>query len=263
MIGPALAVAWWLAGGWNTAKAVVCLALLVVLAFGSFRQAGHWLNDETLFTHALTINPDSNVAHASLGYRRYNDALVRRRAGDEQGYREAFDRAVKHYQAAVLTNPYDFRTQNHLAWAMREQRNLDEAEKHYRAAIDAKPDFAAAHNNLGLLYAERRDWDEAARLFTQAAELEPDYAEAVNNRAQVHAEVGAYDDAIAGFRRAIALKRDYAAPHFNLAEVFVQQGRYDEAIHEYRRALEIAPDFTDAKQMLDAALRLRQARLGN
>lgn len=263
MIGPALAVAWWLARRWNTATVAVCVTILVVLASGGFLQAGHWINDEALFAHALTVNPHSNVAHASLGYRRYSDALARRRTGDEQEYREAFEQAVKHYQAAVTTNPYDFRTQNHLGWAMREQGRLDEAEEHYRAAIDAKPDFAAAHNNLGLLYAERRDWEQAARSFARALELEPEYVEAVNNLAQVHAERREYDDAVIGFRRAIELKEDYAAPHFNLADVLVERGHYDEAIGEYRRALAIAPGFADGQEKIDEAQRLRQARLGN
>jgi tetratricopeptide (TPR) repeat protein len=67
LLGPAVAMAYALAGARRPWAYGVAAAYLAVLAALSFRQAGFWADNATLARHALDVNPRSFVAHTLLG----------------------------------------------------------------------------------------------------------------------------------------------------------------------------------------------------
>ena len=56
----------------------------------------------------------------------------------------------------------------------------------------------------------------------------------------------------------LAIRPNDADVHYNLGVALTNEGQLDEAVEQYRRALEIKPDYTVARQNLDAVLSRRE-----
>jgi tetratricopeptide (TPR) repeat protein/TolB-like protein len=93
---------------------------------------------------------------------------------------------------------------------------LDAAESEFRAALAADPASASAHEGLGEVNRRRGKFDDAAK------ELQASLAE-----------------------------RDSAFVHTLLARIYLEQKKFDLARTELERALKLAPNYADAKQLLD------------
>jgi tetratricopeptide (TPR) repeat protein len=101
---------------------------------------------------------------------------------------------------------------------------LDTAEKEFRAALAASPTNPAAHSGLGEV--ERRQ--------------------------------GKLDDAVKELQASLEV-RDSAVVRTTLARVYLEQKKPDLARGEVERALKIAPNYAEAKQLLD---HLRNSKAG-
>jgi tetratricopeptide (TPR) repeat protein len=93
---------------------------------------------------------------------------------------------------------------------------LDAAEKEFRAALVAEPNNASAHRELADIFRRRGKLDDAAR------ELQLSLAE-----------------------------RDSAATRTTLARVYLEQKKYDLARSEVEKAIKLAPNYPEAKELLD------------
>jgi tetratricopeptide (TPR) repeat protein/TolB-like protein len=93
---------------------------------------------------------------------------------------------------------------------------LDAAEREFRVALVTDPNNASAHRGLGEIYRRRGKLDDAAN------ELELSLA-----------------------------TRDSAAVRTTLARIYLEQKKYDEARAEVEKAIKIAPNYTEAKDLLD------------
>jgi tetratricopeptide (TPR) repeat protein/TolB-like protein len=94
--------------------------------------------------------------------------------------------------------------------------NLDTAEADFRAALAADPSSAAAHLGLG----------------------------------EVDRRRGKLDDAVQELQASLAT-RDSAFVRTTLARVYLDQKKFDLARTEAERALKLAPNYTEAKQLLE------------
>jgi tetratricopeptide (TPR) repeat protein/TolB-like protein len=93
---------------------------------------------------------------------------------------------------------------------------LDAAEKEFSAALATEPNNANAHRELGEIYRRRGRLDDAAR------ELQLSLA-----------------------------TRDSAAVRTTLARIYLEQKKYDLARAEVEKAIKIAPNYGEAKELLD------------
>jgi tetratricopeptide (TPR) repeat protein len=93
---------------------------------------------------------------------------------------------------------------------------LDTAEKEYRAALVADPDNASAHRELAEIYRRR----------------------------------GKLDDAAQELRLSLSA-RDSAAVRTTLARIYLEQKKNDLALAEVQRAIQLAPNYPEAKELLE------------
>ena len=94
--------------------------------------------------------------------------------------------------------------------------NMDAAEKEFRAALAAEPDNAAAHRGLG----------------------------------EIERHQGKMDDAVKELQASLAA-RDSAEVRTMLAKIYLEQKKTDLARSEAEKALKLAPNYAQAKQLLD------------
>jgi protein O-mannosyl-transferase len=186
-------------------KEIAAVAAVLVIGLLTWRaavQTSYWRNTESLWTHALDVAPDNDVAHYNIA----EQLLAQNRVDD----------AIAHYEKAINAFPHD-------------------------PAVHYQLNPAIIHNALGNALARKGLFDDALIHYREAAELENDFADAHSNIAAMLVRQGHLAEAIAEYEKAVALPPEDADSHVRLAALFLQSGRADLAIAHYRRALELEP----------------------
>jgi tetratricopeptide (TPR) repeat protein len=178
----------WLSGARGT---VAVVAVSVVFALLSFRQAAHWRDSESLWTRTLSVTGENFMAHNNLG-------AALQRAG-------RLDEADQHFAEAYRLRPgYPPAALNH-ANSLARRGEYAAAEPRYKYAIERRPTDANARYNYGLSLARQKRWDEAMTLFEDALRLNPQYAYAHLSLGDVYRRRGQTAQARAHFEHALRL----------------------------------------------------------
>jgi protein O-mannosyl-transferase len=181
----------------------IAVLIILGLAWVAFIQASYWRNSETLWTHALAVTSDNDVAHNNLGY------LCADR-GD-------MDKALSHFESAARIRS-------------------GKRDPHYDLAS------AFVQMNLGDALARKGRSDEAMVHYQEAIRLQPNYGDAYYNRGSVLFAQGRIDEAIADWEKALQIQPNDADAHTGLGNAFLQKGSPRDAIAHYETALALAPE---------------------
>jgi tetratricopeptide (TPR) repeat protein len=184
----------------TTAAAVL---IILALTWAAFIQASYWRNSEVLWTHALAVTSDNDVAHNNLGYL-CNDR------GD-------LDQAISHFESAARIRSA-------------------KRDPHYHLAS------AFVQMNLGDALARKERSDEALVHYDEAIRLQPDYGDAYYNRGSVLLAKGRIDEAIADLEKTLQIQPNDADAHTGLGNAFLRKGSLQEAIAHYKEASALAPE---------------------
>ena len=182
--------------------AVAAPAAIAALSVCAFVQTSYWKNSETLWTHALAVTSDNDVAHNNLGYLSLQ--------------RGELDDAISHLNTAL-----NIRARN--------------TASHYNLGR------ALIENNLANTLARKGLPREAIPHYEEAVRLRPDYADAYYNFGSVLFREGKIDNAITEWQKALAIQPYDAGAHTSLGTAFGRKGMFREAITEYQQALKVAP----------------------
>jgi len=145
--------------------------ILVALASESWRTAGFWRDDATLFGHAVDVIPENGPALAHLGAARSAEGQLE-------------EAATLLRRSVAITPDYAF-AHNTLGNVLSRQGRELEAMVNFRAALRLFPGWADAHNNLGASLATTGRFDEAALHFKAALAAQPGMTEATDNLRKV------------------------------------------------------------------------------
>ena len=202
MFGPSLAVAWGLSVYKGRALLYLCFCGILLLGMRTFFQATYWQNSRSLFEHALTVNPNSSIAHNNLGVefykqRRYEEAFkhFKRAVALNPGHDAAYvnlgvlaamkndqGAALEYYSKALERNPAHGRAHNNMANAYVKTGRYEEAMKHYNKALSLVPELAPGiYFNMGVLYEQQGQTKEALDYYVKAFRLNPNFGEAQEN----------------------------------------------------------------------------------
>lgn len=164
--------------------------LLAVLGALTWRQIGVWRDSETLYLHAIAVDPDC--------------ARCQRQLGAVLGNRGDFDAAIEHFRRAVALRPDLITHRGNIGLALLMAGRPAEAVPEFRAVLAAYPDNAAALTNLGLsLLAMGRPTEAIAHL-ERAAAVDASSARTRVALVRAYRGLGRYGDAA---RHATALER--------------------------------------------------------
>ena len=258
----------------SVASRVLAVACVAGLAAMTWRQSLIWRDTETLWRHALSVDPGIVVAHNNLGLEL-----------SDQG---KLDEAIAHYLQALKIDPLSADAHNNLGRAWLRRERWDDAIYELREAVRINPRHANAYNNLGSALAHKGQWDEALASYRQALAVDPGNVTALTNWGDALAGQSRYDEALERYRQALRIKPghvdaynnmgavmikqgrlsegvlmlqealrngpDDATAHFNLATALLNQGRQDEAVEHYRAVLRIDPQHKAARRDLGLAL---------
>jgi Flp pilus assembly protein TadD len=195
---------------WRGVAIAGTVVVVAALAWTAFTQTSYWRNSETLWTHALAVTTDNDVAHNNLGYLCVD--------------RGELDKALSHFEAASKIRS-------------------GKLDPHYNLGT------AFVEMNLGDALARKGQPDEAMVHFEQAIKLQPDYAEAYYNRGNVLYAKGRIDEAITDFEKTLQLQPD-ADAHTGLGNALLRKGALKEAIAHYNEAIALAPQDAHSRSNL-------------
>jgi tetratricopeptide (TPR) repeat protein len=147
----------------TTALAIILLAMCCT----TWQQVGYWKNDLTLFSHALKVTKDNDVAYNNLGF--YYEQL------------DSTNEAITYYQEALNINPYGDAHYN-LGNMLLQSGRMNEAIDHYQKALEINPNKINALSNLAGAYVQTNQPAKAVPLMQRAIAL----AKAARDESQVN-----------------------------------------------------------------------------
>ena len=237
-IGLYIAGSWALADlsvSWRHRRTVLGAAALFVigaLSWSASIQASYWRDSETLFTHALAVTKNNDVAENNLG-------IIFLQKGQ-------LDEAISRLQAAIDLRPENGPAHDNLAKAFLQKGRLEEAMVHYRKFLEIEPHNVEARNILGTALIQQGHVKEAIQQWQEALAIEPENGNAASNLAWVFAtcpDASIRDGgrAVELAEKAVQISGGQIPMIFHiLAAAYAENGRFSDAIETAQRGTALA-----------------------
>ena len=232
-----------------SASVVVLAALLIM----THTQVGYWANSETLFEHALEVEPNNTIAHHNLGF-------VKEKQGD-------FGAAIDRYRQTLQIDPSFSGAQLSLAYALLETAGANSVPQQLEAIdlveriLAENPKHALANNLKGGLLRREGRLEEAIRSFQIALNGMPQNVTVRSNLAVSLFEVGRRDEAMRHFEKGRRLDPQNPSLLLNLGVVEFHSGNTAGAIRLFQQAMSASPENRQARRFFASAKMTQGAQL--
>ena len=212
---------------------IVGAGIVLLLSVLTWRQAGVYVNTETLWRDTLKKNPKAWLALNNLG-------LLLAARGE-------LAEAEQLYRRSLEINPRQMEGHNNLGEALALAGRNAEAGQSFLRAAGIAPRSAVVQMNLGKLAERGGDVSGAQSAYQRAVELSPNNADGYNSLGCLLAAQGKLDEAMTHFREALRINPSLAEVQFNAGNAVFSQGKAEEAISFYRAAIKSKPDHAEAR----------------
>ena len=208
------------------------LLIVGALSWRSWVQTSYWRDSETLFTHALAVTSNNDVALNNLGIIFLDKGQL--------------DEAISKLQAAIDLRPENAPAHDNLAKALLKKGQVAEAMVHYRKFLELEPASVEARNTLGTVLIQQGHVREAVEQWQEVLATEPENGNAASNLAWVFATCP--EDSIRDGKRATELgKRALRISggkipmiYKVLAAAYAETGRFADAVETAQRGADLA-----------------------
>ncbi len=208
--------------------AVSAAVSLAGLAFLAWQQTTVWRDTDTLWRHAIDLDPDCATCHAYLGA--YHMSI-----GDPRG-------ADPHLVRAVALRPDRARYHTNLGLFHVAQGQYAAAVREFETAVAQAPDHVAAVMGLGVALMNLQRTEAALPYLERAVALQPDHVLARTNLGAGLMQVDRTSDAIEQYRQAVAIDASAPPPRAGLVRAYAALGRADLARQEYAVVQRLDPN---------------------
>ena len=209
-------------------------ALLIVgaLSCRAWLQTSYWRDSETLFTHALAVTSNNDVALNNLGIIFLDKGQL--------------DDAISKLQAAIDLRPENAPAHDNLAKALLKKGQVAEAMVHYRKFLELEPASVEVRNTLGTALIQQGHVREAIDLWQESLAIQPENGNAASNLAWVFATCP--EDSIRDGTRAAELGETalrisggkIPMIYKVLAAAYAENRRFADAVEAAQRGAELA-----------------------
>jgi tetratricopeptide (TPR) repeat protein len=144
----------------NHKMLLLTIALTVIflaLCGRTWQQVGYWQNDLTLFSHALNVTKNNDIACNNLGFYYERTNKIRE--------------AISYYQQALDINPNYGNAHYNFGNMLLQAGRTDEAIAHYQKALEINPNKINTLSNLAGAYFQKRQLSDAVPLMQRALAL--------------------------------------------------------------------------------------------
>jgi len=148
---------------WRRQREILAVGAAIIIAALSWQawiQTSFWRDSKTLWTHALAVTSNNDVAQNNLG-------IVLLRNGK-------LDEAIARFQAAVNLRPENAPAHDNLAKAFLQKGQVAEAMFHYHKLLEIQPDNSEARNIFGTVLIQQGRVKEAIEQWQKTLIAEPE-----------------------------------------------------------------------------------------
>jgi tetratricopeptide (TPR) repeat protein len=210
------------------------IVLLTTLGIVTWRQAGIYRNEWTLWDDTLAKNPGSWLAHNNLGLLCVKEELR--------------DAARRHFEHVLPFDPVN--AHNNLGSLCMSEGDWDGARSHYQQTLLLQPDHFKAQYNMGLLEEKCGFPAKSIGYFESALGIEPDDAKVHTDLGLALLKLDRIADARRHLERAIAIEPWSWRAHNGLALALDRLGQSKEAAFHYARVIALEPHYAPAQEAL-------------
>jgi protein O-mannosyl-transferase len=237
-IGLYIAVTWTitdLTRSWGFQRITLGAAAFLIVGVLSWRawlQTSYWRDSETLFTHALAVTSNNDVALNNLGIIFLDKGQL--------------DEAISKLEAAIDLRPENAPAHDNLAKALLRKGQVSEAMVHYRKFLELEPANVEARNTLGTALIQQGQIREAIDQWQEALTMQPENGNAASNLAWVFATCP--EDSLRDGTRAAELGEralrisggKIPMIYKVLAAAYAENGRFADAVETAQRGAALA-----------------------
>lgn len=280
LIGIFILAIWAIADLASTARiprgltAAAGLAVLARCAMLTSIQVGYWADPIRLWTRALEVTGENDVAHSNLGI-----ALVNQHRPGEAaehyhkaiqispGYTQAhinlgslladqgrLQDAASEFSEATRLNPASVTAKLGLASALLKMGQADQAESVFLQALALDPDLEQAHIGVGIARMMRQETVRALESFSDAIKIDGGQAQAHLGLGLALRDLGKTEQALAELKVAAALDPKLFHATLTLVQIEIDLGHYAAAETEARQALVALPPSRPERAAFEAEL---------
>jgi Flp pilus assembly protein TadD len=218
--------------------------LITTLMMTSWKQVRLWIDDLSLFQHALAVTENNDLAHVKVGV-----SLAQRGQLDE---------ARAHFEEAIHINPAAEGAHNQLGIVLASKGKLDEAAARFTEALRLKPDHVVAYNNLGIVFLQKGDLDAAIEHFKASLHIKPEDPEIHFMLGRALMRKGLREEALLHFKETLRINPDHVSAMNEVGIELAKKNQLDAAIVYFKKALSIQPGFAPARDNLQVALKQKK-----
>ncbi len=213
-------------------RPLVPVAILVlVIGFAStitFKQLAVWKNTETLFKHALSVEPDNYVLRYNLIY--------------YYSLNQEWQNVIRQYHIARTIFPKSVELYDLVSQSLYDGGQIEEAENVIIDALEALPNNAAMHRNLGKIRYKQKKYMDAILSLKNSIELDKSDIDSRLVLGMSQLRLQRYKDAYITFLEAEKLSPSSVQIQIGLAEAALAAGNKLMASKHLFYALELSPD---------------------
>ncbi|MBI4945702.1 MAG: tetratricopeptide repeat protein [Bacteroidetes bacterium] len=206
----------------GTGRGVILFIVISLFAYKTYSRNADWKDNYTLYSHDVTVVPNSVKAHYYLGLE-----LVKVSADAEQDTekrKKIYEEGIRELEKAVKILPAFSGAHTEMGVAYYKMKNYGKAIENYNKAAELKPSDAITLNNIGSVYFEWGKYPEAKEKFQQALQIDPRFVDAHMNLGSVCGTMKDYNNAIASFNNVIYYAPDNANAYFFIAITYQNMG---------------------------------------
>ena len=200
---------------------------LAALAFLSWQQTTVWHDTDTLWRHAIDLDPECATCHANLGVYHMNHGSPHV--------------AEFHLGRAVELRPDRARYHANLGLFFVQQGRHAQAIAELETAIGRVPDYVDALTGLGVALISLNRAEAALPHLERAVALRPDHVLARTNLGAGLMRMDRVSDALEQYRKAVAVDAAAPPPRAGLVRAYLALGRRDLARQEYEVVSRLDP----------------------
>jgi tetratricopeptide (TPR) repeat protein len=216
---------------------VVLTTLIMMGAVRTWTRNRDWKNDQTLWSAAVRVAPQSARVQAEYGRVLMDRAQHEAEAGRTPDSEQLYTDAQAHFETALKIYPSYSPPMDGLATILSLHQRYDEALMLYERAVKVWPgSFVSVTNWAGLL------WDRAQHTAARASALRAEGRVAEANQLDQQANAG-FRQAVEKIDQAVAMKPSYA--HAHLIRALLLDGYLHEpaaATAEFEEVLRLMPN---------------------
>jgi protein O-mannosyl-transferase len=216
----------------RTILSAATILIVGALSWCAWLQTSYWRDSESLFTHALAVTRNNDVALNNLGIIFLDKGQL--------------DEAISKLQAAIDLRPENAPAHDNLAKALLKKGQVPQAMVHYRKFLELDPANVEARNTLGTALIQQGHIREAIEQWQEVLATQPENGNAASNLAWVFATCP--EDSIRDGTRAVELGEralrisggKIPMIYKVLAAAYAENGRFADAIETARQGAGLA-----------------------